>query len=265
MKSKVKEGGLRTKGVVKATNINKPLVSIITPVFNGVRYIEKTIQSVIYQDYSNIEYIIVDGGSSDGTLDVIKKYDDKIDYWISESDKGPYYAMHKGIDFSTGYIFGIINADDYYEQNVIGKIVEVFKENSKIRVVHGGLNVIDNNGNVEKYVKGDHNRLHKGMTMSHPTVFMQLDTYFEIGGFDFNYEIAADRDLMMRLHQKGVGFYNVGFLVAYFRRGGISDGMSKKRVKDAKLLYKRYKLSMFRYYFVYYILPFFGSFFIKGR
>ena len=96
------EGGLRTKGYFKKSYDDKPLISIITVVFNGERYLEQTIQSVIDQTYDNVEYIIIDGGSTDGTLDIIKKYEDKIDYWVSEKDNGIYDAMNKGIKVCYG-------------------------------------------------------------------------------------------------------------------------------------------------------------------
>ena len=105
-----------------------PKVSIITVVFNGAQYIEQTIKSVINQDYNNIEYIIIDGGSTDGTQEIIKKYEKDIAFWISEKDTGIYSAMNKGWRKSTGDIIAMLNADDYYLEGAISKVVTSFIE-----------------------------------------------------------------------------------------------------------------------------------------
>jgi glycosyltransferase involved in cell wall biosynthesis len=108
------EGGLRTKGYFKNSYEGKHLISIITVVYNGEQYIEETIQSVINQTYDNVEYIIIDGGSTDRTLNIIKKYEDKIDYWVSEKDNGIYDAMNRGLEILTGDFIIMLNAGDYF-------------------------------------------------------------------------------------------------------------------------------------------------------
>ena len=108
------EGGLRTQGYFKYNQTNTPLISIITVVFNGDEYIEQTINSVISQSYDNVEYIIIDGGSTDKTLDIIKKYENQIDYWVSESDRGIYDAMNKGTSLANGEWLNFMNAGDWF-------------------------------------------------------------------------------------------------------------------------------------------------------
>src|SRR3990172_7180600 len=108
------EGGLRTKGIYRKSQEERPLISVITVVYNGAKYIEQTIQSVINQTYDNIEYIIVDGASTDNTLKIINKYEDRIDYWISEADSGLWNAMNKGVRLATGDILNFLNSDDFY-------------------------------------------------------------------------------------------------------------------------------------------------------
>jgi len=126
-----------------------PLFSIITPSLNQGRFIEKTIQSVINQDYSNIEYVVIDGGSTDNTVDVIKKYQGHMKYWVSEPDGGQTEAIRKGFAKISGDIVGWINSDDsYYSKNVIRKVADVFKSNPDINICYGDNIYIDENDSV---------------------------------------------------------------------------------------------------------------------
>lgn len=130
-------GGLRQKGIQKFSIINKPLISIVTVVFNGEKTLEKTIQSVLNQTYNNIEYIIIDGGSTDRTLEIIKKYEDKIDYWQSEPDKGIYDAMNKGIGLATGDWINFMNAGDYFYKESVIENVFSNKNYDQFNVLYG--------------------------------------------------------------------------------------------------------------------------------
>jgi len=109
--------------------IIEPLVSIITVVLNGRKTIEQTILSVRNQSYANIEYIIIDGGSTDGTINIIEKYSEGVDFWISESDNGLYDAMNKGIGYANGELIGLLNSDDYYESDAVSRVIEAYKSN----------------------------------------------------------------------------------------------------------------------------------------
>ena len=120
-------------------------ISIITPCYNAASYIEQTINSILNQGYSNLEYIIIDGGSTDGTIEIIKKYADKLAYWVSEPDNGQSDAINKGIAVATGGIFNWMNADDYLEPNVLNLIATEFLEN-EIDVVCTKTNLVDVNG-----------------------------------------------------------------------------------------------------------------------
>ena len=129
--------GLKTKGMKKEISKERPLISIITPVLNNAEYLEQTIQSVIDQDYDNIEYIIIDGGSTDGTLDIIKKYNDKINFWISEPDKGIYDAQNKGVSRATGKYFAVLNSGDFYAENdVVSKVASKIKNQLNVDYIY---------------------------------------------------------------------------------------------------------------------------------
>ncbi|MEO6118912.1 MAG: glycosyltransferase family 2 protein, partial [Methylotenera sp.] len=146
------KGGLRTRCFNKHSLPHKPLISIITVVFNGAETIRDTIESVLKQSYGNIEYIIVDGGSSDATVDILKQYDHVVDYWISEKDKGIYDAMNKGIALARGDVIGTLNADDFYRyDHVLEDIAQVFLDPA-IDACYGDLLYVNQN-NVEKTVR----------------------------------------------------------------------------------------------------------------
>lgn len=179
-------------------------VSIITVVLNNRSYIEDCISSVLNQSYDEIEYIIVDGGSTDGTIEVIKKYADRISRWISETDQGIYDAMNKGIKLASGDVIGFLNADDiYYDVNVLGDIMSVMSDVS-IDACYSDLVYVDKN-NLSKVVR--YWRSHefkagffkKGWVPAHPTFFARRSVYDQYGYFDLMYKLAADFELMARL------------------------------------------------------------------
>mgnify|MGYP000302656355 FL=1 len=116
-----------------------PLISVVTVSYNAIATIEQTILSVINQKYSAIEYIIIDGGSTDGTVDIIKKYEDKISYWVSERDNGIYDAMNKGIRHATGKIVGIINSDDWYEMDAFATVADLYLKKGDLYLYHGDI------------------------------------------------------------------------------------------------------------------------------
>lgn len=128
-------------------------VSIITVVYNGAGTIEQTIKSVLGQTYKNIEYIIIDGASTDGTQQIVEKYVDKIAYYVSEKDEGLYYAMNKGIGKATGEIIGIINSDDWYDINAVKNIVGLFSKKDA-EVVYGNTIVVAEDGTEKKNKSG---------------------------------------------------------------------------------------------------------------
>lgn len=197
-------------------------VSVITVCFNAEKTIEQTIKSVLQQTYKNIEYIIIDGNSQDKTVDIIKKYQDSIAYWISENDSGIYDAMNKGIRVSTGDIIGIINSDDWYDLNAIENVVNIFI-NEKADVVYGDMILLYENGFRKRNKTEELESLAYKMSISHPTTFVNRNIYIKYGLFDTHYRIAADYDLMLRLYHNGVVMKSCSEVIAYFRMSGVSN------------------------------------------
>jgi len=188
--------------------MNRIKISVITVAFNSERYIEQTILSVISQTYSNIEYIVIDGCSSDNTVNIINKYSDKISYFLSEPDKNMYDAINKGMKVATGDFIAILNSDDYYiDCNLIQKVVERIEKlhDKNIGGVYGNLIKIDKDGNkIRKrrvfQVSFKELLLSRQLTMvGHATVFLKSQCIKSIGFYDFeNFNAAADYDYILR-------------------------------------------------------------------
>ncbi|MGL5964208.1 MAG: glycosyltransferase family 2 protein [Fusobacteriaceae bacterium] len=225
-------------------------VSIITASYNSDKYIEDTIKSVLSQTYKDIEYIIIDGGSKDKTIDIIKKYEAQFNgklKWVSEKDKGIYDAMNKGINLSTGDIVGLINSDDYLaDENVIKKIVQKISE-EKADLIYGDLDFIKENEKntiVRKWKSGIYKKgiFKRGWHPAHPTLYLTKDFYKKIGNFSLDYKIAADFDLMLRMFEKNNP--KVAYLeevMVKMRVGGVSTGGFKSKVIIAKECSKAWK------------------------
>jgi len=207
--------------VQKPKNEDLPLISIITVVYNGVKTIEQTILSVIQQPYLNKEYIIIDGGSTDGTVALIKKYESYLSYWISEADNGIYDAMNKGIGIAKGELIGIINADDWYEENIFSQIAQQYRVTGSDHVIYGMLRVFQ--GNEFYSMVGNSIRILQEDTIMHPTCFIPLKFYNLFGNYNSSYKYSADYDLILRYVNDGVKFSFIEKPIANFRRGGISS------------------------------------------
>ena len=189
-------------------------VSIITVVLNGAEMIEHTIKSVLSQDYDDIEYIVIDGGSTDGTLDILSKYQGKISRCISESDTGIYEAMNKGIKLLSGDIVATLNSDDIYaDHTIISKIVEFIKTGG-LDAAYGDLIYVNRNNTnqVKRFWKpGQYKRkaFCYGWVLPHPTFFCRKEIFERFGYFNDKLKIAADFELMLRFiekHQIKVGY-----------------------------------------------------------
>lgn len=228
-------------------NVEKPLVTIITVVFNNVSTLEQTIKSVINQSYKNIEYIIIDGGSTDGSVDLIKKHESQISYWISEPDNGIYYAMNKGLSIATGNLIGILSSDDWYENTSLEKVVNYYEFNPEVDVIHGLLRFISVNDKPDSVAGHYYSFLNKGM-IEHPTCFIKKNLYEKVGYYDVSYKSAADYEWMLRAIKQEAKFLFIPELLTNFRRGGISG--SYIGASEELLIKKRFGIiSNFKFIF----------------
>jgi len=185
-----------------------PLVSIVTPVFNGEKYLEETIISVLNQTYPNIEYIIIDGGSTDGTLDIIRKYENYISYWVSEADDGMYDAINKGFHFSNGQFLAWLNSDDFYNIGAVECVVDAFKSNINVRWLTG-IPTLYNEKGIIIYVSPPKTYfrtlikygLYRGDVLGwlqQESMFWRRDLWEEIGSIKKKYKLAGDYYLWLK-------------------------------------------------------------------
>lgn len=214
-----------------------PKVSIITVCYNSAKTIEDTIQSVINQTYENIEYIIVDGLSTDNTLEIVNKYKDKIAKVVSEKDAGLYDAINKGIGLATGEIIANLNSDDFYiDNNVITDVVSKMEE-TKSDTLYADLyyvDALDTNKVVRNWVSGAYKKgmFFKGWMPPHPTFFVRKSVYDNYGKFNLELKSAADYEIMLRfIHKHECSISYLPRVVVRMRVGGVSNVSIKNRLK----------------------------------
>ena len=212
-------------------------ISIITSVYNNKATIKEAIDSVLNQTYNNIEYIIVDGASSDGTVEIIKCYQDRITTFISEKDRGIYDGLNKGINVATGDVIAFLHSDDlYYANDIIQNIVNIFMNNSSIDGVYGDLIYTqkEDTSKVLRYWKSkdfEEGLLEKGWMPAHPTLFLKRNVYEKYGDFDLDFKIAADYDFMLRVLSAGIKVKYIPRVLYKMRVGGESN----KSIKNIML------------------------------
>lgn len=203
-------------------------VSIITVSFNSVKTIEETILSVLGQSYFNIEYIIIDGESKDGTKEIIEKYKHKISKIVIEKDNGIYDAMNKGISFATGDIIGILNSDDIYvDETIIEKIVNAFNENHSSDGIYSDLNYVSMLGKViRRWISSPIklNLLQYGWIIPHPTLFLKKYIYDKCGNYNLSYGNASDHEFILRIIcQYKAKLIYLNFISVNMKIGGASN------------------------------------------
>jgi glycosyltransferase involved in cell wall biosynthesis len=235
-----KQGGLRTREVRRRSSPGIPLVTVVTVVYNGEKHLEEAIRSVIGQDYENLEYIIVDGGSTDGSLDIIRRYQDRIDFWVSGPDAGIYDAMNKGIALASGELIGLLNADDRYEQGAIKAVAGAFQEprGENDVVIVGKWNLLFEEMDLV-ITASPSLRFWMGMPFSHQAMFIPKKVYEEFGGYDTEYRFAADLDMAVRLFLRGIRFVFLDQVLVSFRTSGASGRFFRESAKEAAAIIAR--------------------------
>ena len=224
------EGGLRTKQIYKHSLPGKPLITVITVVLNGVSTINEAIESVLNQSYDNVEYIVVDGGSDDGTVDAVRRYEHAIDYWVSVKDGGVYDAMNKGIVLARGDYVGMLNSDDFFaSSSVLGTIVARLMT-SNVDAVFSRLDIVDPASLarvLRKYRISSYSpfMLRIGVMPPHPTFYCKKSCYEKAGPYRTDYRIAADFEMLVRLLLKlHITWEFIDETTVRMRSGGLSSG-----------------------------------------
>jgi FkbM family methyltransferase len=216
---------------------SQPLVSIVTVCLNSEKTIEQTILSVLEQNYSNIEYVIVDGGSKDKTLEIIKQYVSRFNgrmKWISEKDHGIYGAMNKGLRLSSGELIGMLNSDDWYETDAISSIVDHYL-NDREAVYYGIQNIYRKNFAISSRRVLPHEILLGGHMPPHQASFIPKTIYDKYGGYDIGYLIAADYDKLLSLFVNNVRFVLVDKVVVNFRLNGMTEAHQLRALTELQL------------------------------
>jgi glycosyltransferase involved in cell wall biosynthesis len=215
-------GGLRLRGVLKECGEGRPLVSIVTVALNAGHNLKSTIESVLNQTYDCIEYIVIDGGSSDGTVGLLLNFDKVIDYWISEADDGIYDAMNKGISLCRGDLIGIIGAGDLYLRTAVESAVNA-RVKTNADIIYGNVELIDAATGLCRPRFSNVGDLRKTMSaISHPSTFTHRALY-KTFRFDTRFNIAADYDLFLGFHENGRRFEHCGAFMTRILSGGLSS------------------------------------------
>ena len=238
-------------------------ISVITVCFNSEKTIARTIESVINQHYSDLEYIIIDGGSKDKTIEIINKYRDKLSYFISEPDQGISDAFNKGIRVASGDIIGIINSDDWYENGTFKLVNEMFLQNKEIDVLVGALRYWDDKKNNfivypdKNYEKCINYRMPR---LNHPTVFMKAEVYRSVGLFDLKYRYAMDYDLFIRVFEDGKKIVLIDQILSNMSLSGTSDKNARKAYLETFHIAPN-KIKFF-IFFIYSVIKYYIRFFL---
>ncbi|QIV95295.1 glycosyltransferase [Allofrancisella frigidaquae] len=233
---------LQFQGIEKKSQKDKPLITVITVVYNGEKFLEETIKSVINQTYDNLEYIIIDGGSSDSTLEIIKRYESQIDYWVSEPDNGIYDAMNKGISLATGDWINFMNAGDmFYSNSTLASVLNYLQR--EYTFVYGDTALFFDDIKRSNIIKSRGKLIHRNLPYCHQSLFARVD-YLKTTKFDLKLKISADYDQYLNAKYSRKSFNKMDIVVCYFRAGGVSQS------KSASLrIYREYFESLKKYNF----------------
>ena len=198
---------------------NYPRISIVTPSYNQAQFLERTILSVLNQNYPNLEYIIIDGGSTDGSVEIIKKYEKYLNYWVSEKDNGQADAIDKGFKKTSGEILAWLNSDDTYLPETFCKIIKNFKQNPKADLIFGNIYFIEKNdlviGELRLTKLSLSNFLFEDISLAQPATFWTRSSYYKIGGINTRYHFCMDFEFFTRIAKSGQLTYIREYLASF--------------------------------------------------
>ncbi|MEW7009883.1 glycosyltransferase family 2 protein [Lentilitoribacter sp. EG35] len=239
-----------------AKKASTPLITVITVVYNGGDFLEATIQSVLSQTHANLEYIIIDGGSSDNTVDIIRRYESNLNFWCSEPDKGIYDAMNKGLSLANGKWVNFMNAGDtFYKDSTISDLFS--EDHSNSTIVYGGVAI-----QYPEFIKlqhaGEPRDLWKGMRFSHQSTFINLK-YHKINPYNIENTITADLELFYKSYLNGIVFLKTDQILSSVITGGLAEKNRLKSINGAYNTVRKYNASF--YVHVYYCLQIVSSVF----
>ena len=223
-------------------------ISVITISFNSAATIRETIESVLGQNYPALEYIIMDGGSTDGTMDIVREYGDRIAVAVSEKDHGISDAFNKGIRAATGEIVGIINSDDLLYPGALQAVSDAFEANPEADIAHGDMLRFQDGDTKGRLVRPDPDvsKLKSSFLLNHPSVYVRRTAYERWGTFNCDYKNAMDYELLSRMYFAGAKFVYVPKVLSCFRMGGVSESADKRTRQEHKRVARRNGTSAFR-------------------
>ena len=224
-----------------------PKISIVTPSYNQAQFLERTILSVLNQNYPNLEYIIIDGGSTDGSVEIIKKYEKYLSYWVSEKDRGQSHALNKGFEKANGKIFAYLNSDDLYLPNVLKIISKYFNQN-EWDIIYGHSYVIDASDNINNLSVALPFRLKEYFfgvfSIPQQSSFWKPEVFYKTKGFNIENHTCMDGEFYVKAATLGFKFKPINYVLSCFRihKDSITFRIKKKSIIENKNYYKKYLL-----------------------
>lgn len=221
--------------------MEETLFTIITPSYNSEKTIERTINSILSQTHQQFEYIIMDGGSTDHTVDIIKRYLPCFQgrmHYVSEKDSGIYDAMNKGIDMARGKLIGIVNSDDFYEPDCLQTVADAYNSREPYVILYGAVRYINQKGEELRIQICNHRGL-PGDPLLHPAMFVSSSVYHDLFHFDTKYRYSSDYDFMIKAkHNEKIAFHPVYKVLSNFQAGGVSS--TKKAYLETNRIWYHY-------------------------
>ena len=222
---------------------NEKLISVVTICKNAEKTISNTISSILANKNSDLEYLIIDGNSTDNTISIIKKYEKHIDNWISEPDQGISDAFNKGIELSKGKYIIFLNSDDIWYSNAINEVTRACKVLDSDIIC---FSIKKKKENKLIYVKSKPERINKGMYIAHPATLIKKDVYNKIGYYNLAFKYAMDYELLLRAHKRGISFIAIDTPIVQMSGGGISDLNPLKGAMECYKAFCMYEKNLFK-------------------